>query len=175
MFLSGLWHGAGWTFVLWGALHGVYLAVNHLWRAARNRLGRLPGEGTRLGLLLAGGLTFLAVVVAWVPFRALSLAQAGDVLAGMAGLNGLALPKPLEAGTLAVAWCWLLALLAIAWLAPSTQEIMARHLPQMRQAAGARGVLRWRLEPWYAAAAALAAVVALGQLGQVSEFLYFQF
>ena len=175
MLLGGLWHGAGWTFLLWGALHGAYLAVNHLWRAARSRLGRLPGESTRLGLIVAGGLTFLAVVTAWVPFRASSLAQAGHVLAGMVGLNGLALPKPLEAGTLVLAWCWIAGLLAVAWLAPNTQEIMARHLPQMRRAVGAQGVLRWRLEPWYAAVAALAAVVALGQLGQVSEFLYFQF
>ena len=44
MLLGGLWHGAGWTFVLWGALHGVYLVVNHLWREAKARLGLLPSR-----------------------------------------------------------------------------------------------------------------------------------
>jgi alginate O-acetyltransferase complex protein AlgI len=175
MLLGGLWHGAGWPFVLWGALHGTYLVANHLWRAAKLRLGWHAGESTRLSLLAAGGLTFFAVVVAWVPFRALSLAQAGDVLAGMVGLNGLGVPKSLDEGSVGVAWGWISGLLAITWLAPNTQEIMARHLPQMCGSIGAPGILRWRLAPWYAAVAAVAAVVALGQLGKVSEFLYFQF
>ena len=52
---------------------------------------------------------------------------------------------------------------------------MARHLPQMRGAAGAAGLLSWRLDARYAALAAVAAIVALGHLGNVSEFLYFQF
>ena len=134
MLLGGLWHGAGWTFVLWGALHGVYLVVNHLWREAKPRLGLLGGPTTGCGLLAAGSVTFLAVVVAWVPFRAATLAQAGDVLAGMAGLNGVAMPLPLDEGSVGLAWAWILALLAVAWLAPNTQEIMARHLPQMRGA-----------------------------------------
>src|SRR3954453_11467499 len=151
MLLGGLWHGAGWPFVLWGALHGTYLVANHLWRAAKLRLGWHAGESTRISLLAAGGLTFFAVVVAWVPFRALSLAQAGDVLAGMVGLNGLGVPKSLDEGSVGVAWGLISGLLAIPWLAPNTQEIMARHLPQMYGSIGAPGILRWRLAPWYGA------------------------
>ena len=175
MLLGGLWHGAGWTFVLWGALHGVYLVANHLWRAAKTRLGLFRGESTRLRLLVAGGVTFLAVVVAWVPFRAASLAQAGDVLAGMVGLNGVALPEGLESGSLGMAWVWITGLLAVAWLAPNTQEIMARHLPQMRGITGADGLMSWRPATSYAVVAAVVGVLALGHLGNVSEFLYFQF
>ena len=175
MLLGGLWHGAGWTFVLWGALHGVYLVANHLWRAAKTRLGLFRGESTRLRLLVAGGVTFLAVVVAWVPFRAASLAQAGDVLAGMVGLNGVALPEGLESGSLGMAWVWITGLLAVAWLAPNTQEIMARHLPQMRGITGAGGLMSWRPATSYAVVAAVVGVLALGHLGNVSEFLYFQF
>jgi D-alanyl-lipoteichoic acid acyltransferase DltB (MBOAT superfamily) len=174
MLLGGLWHGAGWTFVLWGGLHGAYLVANHLWRALKARLGLFPGEPTRLRLLAAGALTFVAVVGAWVPFRAASLAEARSILAGMAGLHGAglgALP-----GGLPHAWLWIAGLLALAWLAPNTQEIMARHLPQMREAAAAgRGLLLWQLTPWHAALLGLAAVVALGHLAHVSEFLYFQF
>ena len=82
MLLCGLWHGAAWRFVLWGVLHGVYLAV-HTW-FRRNGL-RLPGP-------LAHGLTLFAVIVAWVPFRADNLTTAGSMLRAMAGANGIALP-----------------------------------------------------------------------------------
>jgi alginate O-acetyltransferase complex protein AlgI len=175
MLLGGLWHGAGWTFVLWGGLHGAYLVANHLWRALKARLGLFPGEPTRARLLAAGALTFRAVVVAWVPFRAASFAQAHGVLAGMAGLNGTALGTLPEGPSLPLAWLWIAGLLALAWFAPNAQEIMARHLPQMRRATAARGLLLWRPTAWHAALLGLAAVVALGHLANVSEFLYFQF
>lgn len=177
MVLGGLWHGAGWTFVAWGALHGAYLVANHLWREVKARLGLLPGEPGPWRRLGAWGLTFLAVVVAWVPFRAASWDEAQAVLAGMAGLNGLGLLALPDPSALAAGWAWIAALLAIAWFLPNTQEIMADHLPQVRgQVAGlARGVLRWRPTPLHAAICAAAATVALGHLANVSEFLYFQF
>jgi D-alanyl-lipoteichoic acid acyltransferase DltB (MBOAT superfamily) len=179
MILGGLWHGAGWTFAAWGALHGGYLVLNHLWRALKRRLGLLPGEPGPLRRLGAWALTFLAVVVAWVPFRATSWGQAREVLEGLAGLNGLALTALPDLQALVTGWAWILALLAIAWLAPNTQEIMADHLPQMRgrhpHPALARRLLRWRPSPLPAAVCALAAIAALGHLANVSEFLYFQF
>jgi len=91
MLLGGLWHGAGWTFVAWGALHGLYLMVNHLFRALRAHLG-LVGPPTRLGLWCGRIFTFLAVMVAWVPFRAESFDAAARVLAGLFGFNGVVLP-----------------------------------------------------------------------------------
>jgi alginate O-acetyltransferase complex protein AlgI len=124
---------------------------------------------------VAGALTFAAVVVAWAPFRAAGLAEAWGVLAGMAGLNGAGLGTLPEGLPLPLAWLWVAGLLALVWLAPNTQEIMARHLPQMRRATAARGLLLWRPTAWHAALLGLAAVVALGHLANVSEFLYFQF
>src|SRR3546814_7968914 len=61
MLLGGLWHGAGWTFIVWGALHGAYLVVNHLWVWLR---GASPAPAHPLFRLAAWALTFLAVVVA---------------------------------------------------------------------------------------------------------------
>ncbi len=82
MLLGGLWHGANWTFVVWGGLHGVALAVNHLW----------SGAGFRLPKPLSWALTMLFVVLTWVLFRAAGFSAAADVLRSMAGLNGHAMP-----------------------------------------------------------------------------------
>ncbi len=91
MLLGGLWHGAGWTFIIWGGLHGLYLVINHGWLAFKSSIGW--GEGGWLLRLLAMLLTFLAVVVAWVFFRAPDFATACSVLSGMAWLNGVSLPE----------------------------------------------------------------------------------
>jgi len=84
MILGGLWHGAGWTFALWGAVHGIFLMINHFWRA-------LSGKGLafRLSPRSAVGLTFLSVVSAWVLFRAGDLGTAISVYRGMMGMNGI--------------------------------------------------------------------------------------
>lgn len=81
MFIGGVWHGAGWTFVLWGALHGLYLVINHLWRSYG-----LAWKG-RLWTIGAHLLTFTAVVAGWVLFRAASVEGAGSLLQSMAGIN----------------------------------------------------------------------------------------
>jgi D-alanyl-lipoteichoic acid acyltransferase DltB (MBOAT superfamily) len=80
MLLGGLWHGAAWNFVLWGGLHGLYLVLH----------ARFPW---RLPAVAARTLTLLAVVVAWVPFRASGLSATMAMLRGMAGCNGIALPQ----------------------------------------------------------------------------------
>ena len=81
--LAGLWHGAGWTFVFWGALHGAALAAHRIWRAL----------GLRMWTWLAWGMTFLFVNFAWIFFRARQWEDARKILQGMAGLG-----RPLEWG-----------------------------------------------------------------------------
>lgn len=82
MLLGGLWHGAGWNFLTWGALHGAALIANHLGRRAR------AGEPVRASF--AGVvLTQLFVALAWVPFRAGSLSAAGKLLRAMIPLDGV--------------------------------------------------------------------------------------
>jgi D-alanyl-lipoteichoic acid acyltransferase DltB (MBOAT superfamily) len=82
MLVGGLWHGAAWSFVLWGGLHGTGLVVHVLWQKTGRRMPRPVGQV----------LTLLAVIVAWVPFRASGLPAAWAMLRGMLGLNGAALP-----------------------------------------------------------------------------------
>jgi hypothetical protein len=200
MLLGGLWHGANWTFVIWGGLHGLYLVVNHAWQALRQRLGWNQGRGSRGGRIAAQALTFLAVVVAWVFFRATSIDAALIVLKGLAGLNGIEMPfkwlagwgnagewlvqhgvrfrdSPTFAGAPLLAW--IAAGLAIVWLAPNTQQIMERFDPALDyrpEPRPAMPYLRW--QPTRRWAVAMTIVAYFGMLymsSGFSEFIYFQF
>lgn len=206
MLLGGLWHGASWTFVLWGGLHGGYLIVNHAWLALGNRLPMLRRlMATRSGKVVAVALTFLAVVVGWVFFRAPNEMAAVTLLRGMAGRNGIALPEGLafvfgsagpwltalgisfieESGTAFVSvWLWIAALLALALFFPSTQELLADWQPALdfeRIAAASgmphrRSVLaRWSPSPAWAMATGAVGFLGLISITRVSEFLYWQF
>lgn len=190
MLLGGLWHGAGWTFVIWGGLHGLYLAVNHGWRHWR---GRLSPAG-RAEVLAGHLLTFLAVMVAWVFFRADSLGEAVSVLRGMAGLNGVSL-HPKLAAILGAAGDWvvlsdavspsgilrqagaLAGYLAIAWLMPNTQEIMRNVTPALTGAAAPRrlAAIVWKPDWRWAAVMVVLLVVVMPLMMRDREFLYFRF
>jgi D-alanyl-lipoteichoic acid acyltransferase DltB (MBOAT superfamily) len=165
MLLGGLWHGAGWTFVLWGSLHGIYLMVNHAWL----RLIR-PHDWARSApaALLGRTVTLLAVVVAWVIFRARSVQDAGALLLSMAGRGGAATVdiKAEEMGLLLLA-----ALIAL--LAPNTQDMLRQALPA-RGADEHRAPL-WPLTPVTAMLSAALFTLALLHLSRISEFIYFQF
>jgi alginate O-acetyltransferase complex protein AlgI len=167
MLLGGLWHGAGWTFVVWGALHGTYLVINHQWR----RLGRV------LPRPIAWPLTFLAVVVAWVFFRAASVHDAGLLLQAMAGLRGISLSDR---------WAPTLQALSL----PGVSFVPMTHLPMPKEtiiglvaAIVATAVLPnsqelvAKLKPTRVLAIGfgLATLYAISNMNKVSEFLYFQF
>jgi alginate O-acetyltransferase complex protein AlgI len=92
MVIGGLWHGAAWTYAVWGAAHGALLAVNNLWRDAT---GGATDRPTRSRALAGWALTFLAFCLTNVFFRAPSLAAAGAIFRGLSGLNGLAVPEGL--------------------------------------------------------------------------------
>jgi alginate O-acetyltransferase complex protein AlgI len=87
MLLGGLWHGASWTFVVWGGLHGLYLSVERLLRT--RFAGYRPGP---LMLFSLGLLTYALINITWVFFRAHTFGKAWTVLGGMAGRNSHAAP-----------------------------------------------------------------------------------
>jgi hypothetical protein len=94
MLISGMWHGAGWQFVIFGLLHAFYLIVAHAWRAWKVYRGISMQADRPLAIAGSVLLTFLCVMVALVFFRAPSVPAAVDLLRGMAGLNGVTLPGP---------------------------------------------------------------------------------
>ncbi len=189
MLLGGLWHGAGWTFVVWGGLHGCYLAVNQAW--TRMRLRWLPTPPRWLlppGRFLAQALTLLAVIVGWVFFRASSFDGALVVLQGMAGQTGVSLPEAIasRAGVefhagggqrFLETWGWIAMLSLIALWAPNSQEMAGIGALQERQMTPRWLLARldWRLTPRWAVATGVLFGIGTLALPQVSEFLYFQF
>ena len=92
MFLGGLWHGANWTFVVWGCLHGFYLIINHFWQSFIGWLGLDSKNHSIIYRIFSRLITFVAVVFAWVYFRSNSLLTANVVIKGMLGINGTLLP-----------------------------------------------------------------------------------
>ncbi|MEQ1748227.1 MAG: MBOAT family O-acyltransferase [Prosthecobacter sp.] len=89
MLLGGLWHGAAWTFIIWGMIHGIALAICHWWREFTKT------RGWMLPRWIAYGLTMLFVIIGWVIFRANSWNAATSVLAAMFGQTALVLPREL--------------------------------------------------------------------------------
>ena len=164
MLLGGLWHGAAWTFVIWGALHGLYLCINHAWI---NYGPPIPRMLQRPANAAGFALTFLAVVVAWVFFRADSLASALSVLSRLGD------PGQIVFGHTEMIQSLLIAIYAaIAWFAPNTQAIVGYD--HKRRTVGENlGTLQARPLLLYGGAAAF----AFGVLGiqQYSEFIYFRF
>ena len=176
MLLGGLWHGAGWTFVIWGGLHGIYLVINHTWRRFRITL---PNSFAWL-------ITFVSVVTAWVFFRSDNVYTALSIVKGMLGLNGMfgelhfnsimPLTNLSVSKTVSLIGCTL----AVVKLFPNVMEMTAKYRPALGvqensvETIGIR-YFEWRPSfPWILALG-IAAIVSILSMVQTSEFLYFQF
>jgi alginate O-acetyltransferase complex protein AlgI len=118
MLIGGIWHGAGWTFLLWGALHGMYLMINH-WSRKRFILPTFIGWPA----------TFLAIMVGWVLFRAPDFHKAWDIFSGMIGLNAFSMQHLTLKD-----WGFMFVLLAVVMLMPNSNEIRHRFQPSKRLA-----------------------------------------
>lgn len=92
MALGGLWHGAGWTFVAWGVLHGCLIGFNHLLRAW-NKNAAQPDKKSTINRFFSRMLTFAAVTLAWVFFRSDDFGPALGMIRSMLGFNGIDLPR----------------------------------------------------------------------------------
>lgn len=178
MMLGGFWHGASWNFLIWGSLHGVYLMANHACRVISGNVN--PAKG-KLASGAAWALTFLAVVVAWVFFRAETFGGAVAMLKSMAGINGLSI-EPSGLINLPRAVRYLIIMLPVVFILPNTQQLFATYIPEIiKPVEGVRrgfsDYLQWRPHPVTAVALGLlmAAAVSYRFLGASSEFIYFQF
>ena len=181
MLIGGLWHGAGWTFVIWGGLHGVYLAINHAFRDLRSgwiRNSTNQEENTArpihwLERLLSSGITFLSISIAWVFFRSPDLNTAFRMLGGMLGKNRLTWHQHAH---LEIYWPIYIGLLAV-WLLPNSQQWMGLEEPS-EQKNPVPYSFRWDPAHWWTwliPGIILAVCILELTNGKPSEFLYFQF
>lgn len=192
MLLVGLWHGAGWTFVLWGGLHGIYLVINYLWRSVyKYRIG------TWWSLIISRSVTMAAIMFSLIFFRADSFDSAMVVLQGFSNLPSSLQPNmswlvgfgfTFEGAYFARADIKMLTLafvlFSFVWYVPNTQQIFARYYPAFGYSPMSSEkhvvltrwkTLRWRPTVVWALFVGCLATASLLSLNQVSEFLYFQF
>jgi alginate O-acetyltransferase complex protein AlgI len=171
MLLGGLWHGAGWTFVAWGGLHGLYLCINHGWRKLNMTLPKIVGWA----------ITFVAVVISWVLFRAHGFQDGINILQAMIGMKGIVIPGRADGRFAAItelgiqlkdwgsfaylppnprqSFMVLAGLLLSVVFLPNTHQIVEKMKPNWWWAIGIGGLMGY----------------CLLSLNRVSEFLYFQF
>lgn len=180
----GFWHGAAWTFGVFGLMHGIYLAVNELWRALKRKARKKvkPGLGDRI---FYHALTLFCVAAANVMFRAEAVGDALAIWAGMLRLSDLGqLPQILPATPtelLTEPLVFALACAALVALFPNAQQILWRYEPILdwaRWRSVAPPVIRLTWRPTLSWAVATGFVLFLGMAfisrGQV-DFIYFNF
>lgn len=205
MFVGGIWHGAGWNFILWGALQGFYLMSNLAWKELTANWS-LPFP-TTIKKFTAWSLTFVAVVIGWVFFRATSFDAAIAILEGMSGANGISIPNAIMArlgdfqstltglgvdshlgggSDFVFTWLWIIALLPLVICFPNTQDLFSKHNGSLSSKSfesqntfwpyfKLAQHIQWQTNKIWAVIISLALVAGVMTLSQVSEFLYFQF
>ena len=128
MLVSGIWHGAGYTFIVWGVLHGLFLVVNHAWRLVGPKLWRDKSRYARFMQPAGFIITFTCVTASMVIFRSANLKTAADLLQGLIGLHGLGLKSGIALKKVAL---WIGAGAFIALACPNTLQILSRYEPAL--------------------------------------------
>jgi len=186
MLLGGLWHGAGWNFIIWGGLHGSYLMINHAWNSSRVKANLSVSMPPILYGAVSWFLTFLAVVIAWVFFRAETFSGAMGMTYAMFGLSAVeSTHMDLSAiSTIAYIPIQLCVLLFIVLCLPNSIELTRLYRPVIRVASEItkptvlfKG-LQWRPSNIWGLAITFIGVTGLIQiyrLNDLTEFIYFNF
>jgi alginate O-acetyltransferase complex protein AlgI len=181
LLLAGVWHGAGLQFVIFGALHGLYLCINHAWRIFRKPVEAGRKTAIQSGFAHGGSvlLTFGAVLVAQVFFRAGDAGQAMAMLAGLLGLHANSSPDISAYAVTLRDWAMLAIGFVIVWVLPNTQQILLKFKPALEvtgadQKPGLVSIY-WYPNAAWAGVVGMALFVSLVRVQDPSTFLYFQF
>ena len=200
MMACGLWHGAGWNFLIWGGLHGVYLIINHVWHSMGVTVFK-----SGFGVLIAWAITFLSVIISWIFFRSQTWEGAIKILSAMIGLNGISLPHlapetillainnlninvltlgalPIIDTGLADALIILMSCALLVFLMPNTAQIMRttfrngalQDIMTLEHKHHLR-TLQWTGATYQAAAIGCITAISILCLTRINDFLYFQF
>jgi len=182
-----LWHGAGWTFIIWGGLHGIFLVINHFWRKTKIVLHNYIGWV----------ITFFAVTITWVFFRADSVESALKMLKGMAGGYGISVPvsmpdfglfihsgiAPMSNVSGSFAGTGIIIALGIALLLPNLYEMTQKYQTaligkkqyRVKLIQPIRFPLSYTISVRWCVIVGIIAAIGIISVQSTSEFLYFQF
>lgn len=204
MLLGGLWHGAGWTFIVWGFLHGMYLFINHGWRTLENMVFKQENKNGFAQNIFGRLITFIAVVIAWVTFRAESLDGAINMYTAMFGYNGISLPNSAESvlgnlseslsllgikydgmfkngvfGNTKDGILMLFVMSLIVWFSPSSLDWLKKDKPALGLdhylLMDKLKLATWKYNTVFAFVLTLITLACVFSIAEPSEFLYFQF
>ncbi|CAM3026705.1 MBOAT family O-acyltransferase [Legionella worsleiensis] len=181
MIIGGIWHGAAWTFIIWGMLHGMFLMINHLWLSVKKSVsGSFLTHNLLISKLLARTLTFLAVTFAWIFFRAESFTTSHHILKAMMSLHFSLASTLYNASTLHHLIILLGTTGFIVFFAPNSQQLLYQYKPALETYPGEIEPYRfkpvqWKPNAFTAALCALMTVLSLLAFGHISEFLYYKF
>ncbi len=181
MFIAGIWHGAGFQFLVFGFLHGVYLTINHGWRSFRHQRGIKGPEGVwrwpvrGISVLL----TFSCVLSTLVFFRAADVHEAMLLLKRMVFIHFGESGSPVAVGHSSGDVVRIAVGLVIVWVFPNTQQILARYKPSLALAPPDQEPgwlpIFWEPNLTWALVLGSVAFVSAVRLQNPSSFLYFQF
>ena len=180
MLAAGVWHGAGWHFMIFGLLHGFYLVTAHAWRLYKKAQGLPLDEGGIVRVGFSVLLTFVCVTIALVFFRAADVSSATRIISGMAGLNGVREPSPIEGFLGAM----IAVFLFVVWALPNAYEWLRAYptaldvkVQQSRSFGRFKSLIVW--QPRVATGLIVGVMGALTLLrslsGAPTEFVYAQF
>lgn len=180
MLLGGLWHGANWTFVMWGGLHGAYLCINHGWHACKQRFSWLSLQW-RITHYASCLITFVAVIIAWVFFRAQDMATGFKILQVMFNPHLLHvsawMPSALRYFSLLKLAGYLFLSSFICWQLPNTAQWIARYhvIIESVPVVSVKNLFQWRPTWRWNVLTALLFVTGVSCIQTSSIFLYFRF
>lgn len=193
MVLSGVWHGAGNQFVLFGILHGAYVLIFHCWTYLTKKTFINRWKGTLSYRFLSHKFNLFFILMSWIYFRSVDISSGNRMLRGCLGLNGYELPvnwkerfsglsshfnfSYSELGGLfqgkEVVWIFCLGI--IIFFAPSTQEIMGDYEPTVDYKLKTKTKIRWSSTPVWGGVIGILFAVTLFKINEVSDFLYWHF
>ncbi len=173
MLLGGLWHGAGWNFIIWGGLHGTYLIINHAFQRGFKFAGSDRSATIRTGLFTA--VTFVAVCVAWVFFRAPNLLSATHILSTALGGKSLSMHFMVLKSVVSINHAPLFAVLIfITWCLPNVSQIF-QYQDFNKEVQKVRFYFDQSSPYLMAMGVSVLFFFSVVFLSRVSPFLYFQF
>ncbi|HBI2962185.1 TPA: MBOAT family protein [Legionella pneumophila] len=178
MIIGGMWHGAGWTFVVWGLLHGFYLVINHLWLQFKTHYFQFSSKKF-ISNAFAQSITFLAVMIAWIFFRAEDFTTSHHIIIAL--FQNVSISSTLfHLEQLQHIFAILLITGLIVFLGPNTQQLLYKYNPALETYPGEIEPylikkLYWAPNAFTAAVCAILTLLSLLSLGHISEFLYYKF